>query len=172
VRRAHLQLLDGGARLAEVTSCGGRTDLRFWLRNNLQQAAASGPLFRYTEPSIQRTDPTSAASIGGVPLSIIGKKYAPRACCAATFDGSVFMLYVCYRCSFGKNSGAALVVTVGGASCPIVSQDHTQVVCTLPAGQGSARPVLVTVRVTKILALCFAVHSLPAGTERFLFWCS
>ncbi len=46
----------------------------------------------------------------------------------------------------GTNLGATgATVTIGGAACPVTLQGHTQVRCTLPVGQGTAQPVVLTV---------------------------
>ena len=46
----------------------------------------------------------------------------------------------------GSNFGSSgAKVTVGDLACPVVSQSHTQVTCTLPAGVGLKQAVIVTV---------------------------
>lgn len=75
-------------------------------------------LFNYADPTITGLNPATGTTAGGVDLTLTGT-------------------------SFGTSSAA---VTVGGNACaPIVSQSHTQVVCTLPAGHSTNNEVLLTV---------------------------
>jgi MYXO-CTERM domain-containing protein len=57
----------------------------------------------------------------------------------------------------GSNLGASgATVTVGGAPCPVTSQTHTQVRCTLPPGQGTGLAVVLSVGGQSSNTLSFA----------------
>ena len=47
----------------------------------------------------------------------------------------------------GSNFGLTATVAIGATNldCPIATRSHTQLVCTLPAGQGVSLPVVVKV---------------------------
>jgi hypothetical protein len=73
--------------------------------------------FSYNAPSLTGIAPASGGTAGGAAMTISGT-------------------------SFGA-SGA--VVTVGGNACPVTTQTHTSITCTVPAGVGANQPVRVTV---------------------------
>jgi hypothetical protein len=73
--------------------------------------------FSYDAPEIHSISPTKGPAQGGIDLTLVGTNLGA--------------------------SGAS--VTVGGAGCPVSSQSHSQVTCTLPAGQGSNQPVMLVV---------------------------
>lgn len=80
-------------------------------------------LFDYNPPDITSIEPDHASTQGSIPLTINGVNFGPV--------------------------GADLLrsVTVGTAACPLLpsSSNHTQIVCTLPAGQGLGHVVGVEV---------------------------
>lgn len=80
----------------------------------------AGPPFlvNYTAPLITAISATSPTTLGGTPLTILGS-------------------------NFGTNG----TVTLGGANCPFVATNwsHSQVIVTLPAGQGLNRQLVMTV---------------------------
>jgi large repetitive protein len=45
----------------------------------------------------------------------------------------------------GENFGLTPIVTVGGRTAPLTSSSHTELIATLPAGEGIDQPVIVTV---------------------------
>ena len=76
---------------------------------------AAGPLAQAI-PSVSMIDPTTGATIGTNTLSIMGS-------------------------NFGTNG----TVTLGGATCSIISWSNTVISCIVPAGQGMGLPLVVTV---------------------------
>ncbi len=44
----------------------------------------------------------------------------------------------------GSNFGLSPTVSIGGLSAPLVSNTHSQIICTSPAGQGSSLPAIVS----------------------------
>jgi hypothetical protein len=72
--------------------------------------------FSYLPPSITSISPSSGPSSGGTVLSITGA-------------------------NFGLNGS----VTIGGKACAITAQTHARINCTLPPGNGTKLPVVVTV---------------------------
>ncbi len=73
--------------------------------------------FSYLGPTLASIAPLSGPTSGGATLTLTGSNFGP--------------------------AGAA--VTVGGVSCPLTSQTHTELLCTLPAGAGASQAVQVTV---------------------------
>src|SRR5207247_433033 len=67
-------------------------------------------------PAITGISPANGPTVGGLPITLTG-----------------------------SNFGTSGTVTIGGKSCPTTSYSATQVVCTLPAGQGAQVPVAITV---------------------------
>ena len=65
-------------------------------------------LFSYAAPSLSTVSPANGPTKGGIRLTIVGT-------------------------SLGTTGGAA---TVDNVACALVSQNHSQVVCTLPPGSG------------------------------------
>lgn len=76
--------------------------------------ASNEVAFSYDPPAIAEIFPTSGPTAGGIPLTING-----------------------------SNFGLTATPTVGGSVCPVTTRSHTQLVCTLPAGTGSNREVVV-----------------------------
>jgi hypothetical protein len=81
-----------------------------------QLSTTSSVFFSYNGPTLTSINPATASTAGNVPLTLTG-----------------------------SNFGSSGVVTVGGQSCPAVSQSATQIVCTLPSGEGANRAVQVFV---------------------------
>jgi hypothetical protein len=77
---------------------------------------SNNKLFSYSNPSVVSVSPVTAPTSGNINVTISGA-------------------------SFGTVAG---VVTIDGNDCPVVSQNHSTIVCTAPAGQGQD----VTLRVT------------------------
>ena len=92
--------------------------------------------FSYSPPQLSALVPSPMPTIGGT----------------LTISGS----------SLGA-SGAS--VTVAGASCPVTSQTHTQVQCTMAAGTGTNRSVVLTVGGQTSNAL--AINYAPPGISGF-----
>jgi len=85
---------------------------------------ASNPFpFAYDPPSVTDVSPTSAATLGGVRLTIIGANFGP------------------------SGLAVAKTVTVGTSTCPLdgVASSHELLTCTLPEGQGADLAVATTV---------------------------
>ncbi len=79
--------------------------------------ASSAASFSYNAPSLSSTiSPTAASTAGGTNITLTG-----------------------------SNFGQAATVTVGGVACSRISQTSSQFVCTLPAGVGINRPVVMSV---------------------------
>ncbi|MFZ5441974.1 MAG: IPT/TIG domain-containing protein [Myxococcota bacterium] len=106
------------------------------------------PVSRASHTSLECTAPAGQGSaqvvvnVGGATATTT-LTYAPPALTALsgarpTSGGTTLTLT---GTSFGT-SGAT--VRVGSASCPLVSQNHTQVLCTLPAGDGVDLPVVLS----------------------------
>jgi hypothetical protein len=81
------------------------------------QSATGG--FSYGAPVIASTSPALLNTAGASSLTMAGT-------------------------NFGGTTGASVIV--GGNPCPVVSQSHIQIVCTLAAGQGNNLPLQVTVQ--------------------------
>lgn len=64
--------------------------------------------FSYDPPAVTSISPAIAPSAGGIPLTLLGA-------------------------NFGVHGA---IVFIGGNNCSVISQTHTQISCTLPAGQG------------------------------------
>lgn len=90
----------------------------------------------YAAPSLGSISPTSGSTAGGYNLTLSGNNFA--------------------------TTGA--LVTVGGLSCPVVSQTHTQVICTMPPGEGVQRDVVVSVSGQASVARSFS-YSKPTITN-------
>eukprot|EP00808_Paulinella_micropora_P008574 g62100.t1 len=86
------------------------------LRTSAGLITEANGVFSYDPPRISSLSlPASGVpTTGNVPLTLLGQ-------------------------NFGNGASSAAAVTVGGVGCPLVqgSQRHSQVVCTLPAGQGA-----------------------------------
>lgn len=81
------------------------------------QVSTNNLPFSYVPPFISSISPLTAPTQGGAQLAITGT-------------------------SLGVSD---IVVTVGGQPCAVqVATSHTQITCTLPAGQGANLPVIVT----------------------------
>ncbi len=92
--------------------------------------------FNYGPPSITGTSPAAAASTsGGSALTIAG-----------------------------SNFGTSATVQVDGNNCPVTSQSHTQLVCTVPVGQASSSTVAVTV-ITQTSSFTAMVYASPQVTS-------
>ncbi len=100
---------------------------------------ASGTLpFSYNAPALSSLSPTTGPASGGIPLTI---------------DGANF-------------GAAGASVTLGGAACPVTQQSHTQLRCTLPAGTGANKSVIVTSGGQSSNALTFTyASSAPVATN-------
>jgi len=94
--------------------------------------------FSYLAPTVTSLSPPALPTAGGTLLTIAGSNLG--------------------------TTGAS--VTVGGYSCPISSQTHTQIVCTAPAGQGNAVPVHVYVA-GQSAALRFTAYQAATITSVF-----
>lgn len=81
------------------------------------QVSPSFSGFSYDPPSVASVSPSSGPTAGGIPITLHGESF-----------------------------GLSPTVTVGGAPCPSLpgSSGHSSVVCTLPAGQGVNKEVIVT----------------------------
>jgi len=102
-------------RILCTVPAGQGKDLEVSLTRSGETAVAA-ETFSYHAPSVTELLPTDIDSAGNVPITITG-----------------------------TNLGVAATVTVGGLNCPVVSQTHTQVVCTAPPGTGSSVSVTVSV---------------------------
>ena len=72
--------------------------------------------FSYLPPSISSLTPATGPTSGGTTITVVGS-------------------------NFGLNP----LVTIGGISASVIARTHSQVICTLPAGQGLNREVRVNV---------------------------
>jgi hypothetical protein len=81
------------------------------------QVSTNQLLFSYRAPTLTSLNPPTAPTAGGSLLTITGT-------------------------SLGVSS---IIITVGGQPCPVnTATTHTQVVCVLPAGQGTTLPVVLS----------------------------
>ncbi len=112
-RRVRLHGASGDASCASVVPAAPHTTLTCTLPpgegQNLEvdvlvDGQTSAPVaFSYDPPSITEVSPSRAPALSGFPITIRG-----------------------------ENFGLAAAVTVGGASCPVLEQSHTEVSCQLP----------------------------------------
>jgi hypothetical protein len=72
--------------------------------------------YTYGAPVISSVSPTGGATKGHVVLTITG-----------------------------RNFGTSATVTIGGRSCPVISDANTTITCTVPRGSGDNLPLVVTV---------------------------
>ncbi len=79
-------------------------------------SASNSLSFSYLSPSISSLTPATGPTAGGISLTVVG-----------------------------SNFGLSPSVTLGGNSASVIARTHSQVVCTLPAGQGLDREVRVAV---------------------------
>lgn len=83
------------------------------------RAVTAASTFNYAAPTISSITPTNGVSAGGFPLTIAGTGFGVSPVASVTIDGSV---------------------------CTVVPpHTHTQIICTVPAGQGINKAVVVTV---------------------------
>ena len=81
------------------------------------QSSAQSVLFSYRAHNLTGITPTSSSTAGGIPLTINGNNFG--------------------------TSTTGVSVLVNAANCPVQSVSHTQIVCTVPAGNGNGRSVSV-----------------------------
>lgn len=93
---------------------------------SVQSQTSNPQTFSYTGPHIDSISPLSGPSTGNIPLQIDGTNFAVGA-----------------------------TVSVGGANCPTSNVTTTQITCTLPAGTGANKQVIVAASGTPSNAATF-----------------
>ncbi len=78
-------------------------------------SSASFTGFRYSAPQVTSIAPTTSSTQGNIPMIVQGTNFG--------FTGTV---------------------SVGGSDCVVTSRFHTNITCTIPAGQGTSLAVVVT----------------------------
>ncbi|HEX6974510.1 MAG TPA: IPT/TIG domain-containing protein, partial [Vicinamibacterales bacterium] len=87
------------------------------IRVTVSGQSGAGPAFNYSPPTVASITPASAPTSGGSTITIVGT-------------------------NFGSSGASA---KIGGANCGgATNVGHTALVCTLPAGEGTNLPVVVT----------------------------
>jgi hypothetical protein len=99
------------------------------------QTSASFQL-TFSNPNITSISPPNASTSGAINLTLTGT-------------------------NFGTSQGS---VTLGSSSCPIVSQTHTSIICTLPPGQGTGLQVRVVVSTLASNILLWSYNSPVLGS--------
>jgi hypothetical protein len=99
------------------TPAGQGTQLPVYVRAASGLETVTPLFFSYNGPSLSPTIlPTAASTAGNTPITLTG-----------------------------SNFGQTATVTVGGVSCPAVSQTSSEFICTLPPGVGINKPVVMDV---------------------------
>ncbi|MGC3958877.1 MAG: IPT/TIG domain-containing protein [Verrucomicrobiota bacterium] len=145
----HVNPTNGFRRVPMLGNSGSRLSLTlngipngvpiYWGVQAVDTAFAGGPLATnvFFPPSISAVNPPTGPTAGGIPILLIGTNFTTNA-----------------------------TVTIGGKSASVTAgiDPNTQIFCTLPAGQGTNVPVIVTSGGVASAAANFT-YDLPAVTN-------